>query len=184
LAEYYPTALEAFEDWGAASAWMFLQRFSTPQLLEKAGKRQWEKFLHGRTGQSLRSKPLESYRAAYGCAILQVFEQRGRAGSSPDKAANPADARIQAIRDGGRDDPRHRTGGESQETTVQPQTTNRTSYYRSSALGGDPGRIKPRKSFSQKTYIYRIFAPELPKTLLHPSDPNSKYHMPDKSGTR
>jgi transposase-like protein len=30
-----------------------------------------------------------------------------RARSSPDKAANPADARIQAIRDGGRDDPRH-----------------------------------------------------------------------------
>ena len=27
LAEYYPTALEAFEDWGAMSAWMFLQRF-------------------------------------------------------------------------------------------------------------------------------------------------------------
>ena len=48
LAEYYPTALEAFEDWGAMSAWMFLQRFPTPQLLEKAGKRQWEKFLHTR----------------------------------------------------------------------------------------------------------------------------------------
>jgi hypothetical protein len=30
LAEYYPTALEAFEDWGAMSAWMFLQRFPTP----------------------------------------------------------------------------------------------------------------------------------------------------------
>jgi hypothetical protein len=29
------------------------------------------------------------------------FEQRGRARSSPDKAANPADARIQAFRDGG-----------------------------------------------------------------------------------
>ena len=40
-------------------------------------------------------------------AILQVFEQRGRARSSPDKAANPADARIQAIRDGGRDDSGH-----------------------------------------------------------------------------
>jgi transposase len=48
LAEYYPTALEAFEDLGAMSAWMFLQRFPTPQLLEKAGKRQWEKFLHSR----------------------------------------------------------------------------------------------------------------------------------------
>ena len=48
LAEYYPTALEAFADWNAVSAWMFLQRFPTPQLLEKAGKRQWEKFLHSR----------------------------------------------------------------------------------------------------------------------------------------
>jgi transposase len=42
LAEYYPTTLEAFEDWGVVSAWMFLQRFPTPHLLEKAGKRQWE----------------------------------------------------------------------------------------------------------------------------------------------
>ena len=42
LAEYYPTALEAFEDWGAMSAWMFLQRFPDAHILEKAGKRQWE----------------------------------------------------------------------------------------------------------------------------------------------
>jgi len=48
LAEYYPTALEAFEGFGATSAWMFLQRFPTPQFLEKAGKRQREKFLHSR----------------------------------------------------------------------------------------------------------------------------------------
>ena len=30
------------------SAWMFIQRFPTPQLLQAAGKRQWEKFLHAR----------------------------------------------------------------------------------------------------------------------------------------
>jgi hypothetical protein len=29
LAEYYPTALEAFEEWGSLSAWMFVQRFPT-----------------------------------------------------------------------------------------------------------------------------------------------------------
>ena len=40
LAEYYPTALEAFEDWGSVSAWMFVQRFPTPQALKVAGKRQ------------------------------------------------------------------------------------------------------------------------------------------------
>jgi transposase len=48
LADYYPTALEAFEDWGSVSAWMFVQRFPTPQVLKEAGKRQWEKFLHSR----------------------------------------------------------------------------------------------------------------------------------------
>jgi transposase len=48
LAEYYPTALEAFEDWSSVSAWMFVQRFPTAQALERAGKRQWEKFLHSR----------------------------------------------------------------------------------------------------------------------------------------
>jgi transposase len=46
LAEYYPTALEAFEDWGSPAAWRFLQRFPTPKLLEQAGKRRWERFLH------------------------------------------------------------------------------------------------------------------------------------------
>jgi transposase len=48
LADYHPTALEAFEDWGSLSAWMFIQRFPTPQALKAAGKRQWEKFLHSR----------------------------------------------------------------------------------------------------------------------------------------
>jgi transposase len=48
LAEYYPTALEAFEDWGSVGAWMFVQRFPTPQALKQAGKRQWENFLHSR----------------------------------------------------------------------------------------------------------------------------------------
>ena len=45
LAEYYPTALEAFGDWGSVGAWMFVQRFPTPQALKQAGKRQWENFL-------------------------------------------------------------------------------------------------------------------------------------------
>jgi hypothetical protein len=46
LREYYPAALEAFNDWSAPSAWAFLERFPTPQKLQKAGKRQWEEFLH------------------------------------------------------------------------------------------------------------------------------------------
>jgi len=46
LREYYPVALEAFEDWTAPSAWAFVQRFPTPTLLASAGPRQWQKFLH------------------------------------------------------------------------------------------------------------------------------------------
>ena len=46
LREYYPAALEAFEDWTGPSAWSFVQRFPTPAILVTAGKRQWEKFLH------------------------------------------------------------------------------------------------------------------------------------------
>ena len=46
LREYYPAALEAFEDWTLPSAWAFLEAFPTPQALASAGKRKWEKFLH------------------------------------------------------------------------------------------------------------------------------------------
>lgn len=46
LYEYYPAALEAFDDWTSPAAWSFVERFPTPQVLVKAGKRQWEKFLH------------------------------------------------------------------------------------------------------------------------------------------
>jgi transposase len=46
LVEYYPAALEAFEDWTNASTWEFVLAFPTPQALVKAGKRRWEKFLH------------------------------------------------------------------------------------------------------------------------------------------
>lgn len=46
LHEYYPAALEAFEDWTISSAWAFIEWFPTPQALESAGRRRWEKFLH------------------------------------------------------------------------------------------------------------------------------------------
>jgi transposase len=46
LREYYPTALEAFEDWNAPGAWAFVERFPNTQVLIQKGKRQWEKFLH------------------------------------------------------------------------------------------------------------------------------------------
>jgi transposase len=46
LRDYYPAALEAFDDWTQPSAWAFVERFPTPQALTHAGKRAWEKFLH------------------------------------------------------------------------------------------------------------------------------------------
>jgi transposase len=46
LREYYPAALEAFDDWTSEGAWMFVRAFPTPQELVHAGKRRWEKFLH------------------------------------------------------------------------------------------------------------------------------------------
>jgi len=46
LSEYYPAALEAFDDWTHAFTWDFVIKFPTPQALVKAGKRRWEKFMH------------------------------------------------------------------------------------------------------------------------------------------
>jgi transposase len=46
LLEYYPAALEAFDDWTDAFTWEFVIAFPTPQALVKAGRRRWEKFLH------------------------------------------------------------------------------------------------------------------------------------------
>jgi transposase len=46
LYEYYPVALEAFDDWTSPSAWAFIAAFPTPSALVSAGKRKWEKFLH------------------------------------------------------------------------------------------------------------------------------------------
>jgi len=46
LAEYYPAALEAFDDWTDTFTWEFVLAFPTPRALASAGKRRWEKFLH------------------------------------------------------------------------------------------------------------------------------------------
>jgi transposase len=46
LSEYYPAALEAFDDWTDSFTWEFVLAFPTPDNLVSAGKRRWEKFLH------------------------------------------------------------------------------------------------------------------------------------------
>jgi len=46
LREYYPAALELFDDWTMPCAWALISQFPTPVVLQSAGKRKWEKFLH------------------------------------------------------------------------------------------------------------------------------------------
>jgi len=46
LHEYYPAALDAFDDWTSSSAWQFVIAFPDPHRLVSAGKRKHEKFLH------------------------------------------------------------------------------------------------------------------------------------------
>jgi transposase len=46
LVEYYPAALQAFEDWTQPFCWDFVIQFPTPEKLAGAGRRRWEKFLH------------------------------------------------------------------------------------------------------------------------------------------
>jgi hypothetical protein len=46
LSEYYPAALEAFDDWTQRYTWEFVLSFPTPKLLAEAGQGRWEKFLH------------------------------------------------------------------------------------------------------------------------------------------
>jgi len=46
LMEYYPSALEAFDDWTVPATWKFLERFPTPDALSGAGLKKWNAFLH------------------------------------------------------------------------------------------------------------------------------------------
>jgi len=46
LVEYFPAAMEAFDDWTHPATWDFVLTFPTPQQLVQGGKRRWEKFLH------------------------------------------------------------------------------------------------------------------------------------------
>jgi transposase len=46
LAEYYPAALEAFEDWRQPYTWAFVKRFPTPQQLVAAKPYRHKEFLH------------------------------------------------------------------------------------------------------------------------------------------
>jgi transposase len=67
LHEYYPTALQAFDDWTLPSTWEFIIAFPTPCALVQAGKRKWEKFLHVH----------KLYRAQAALRRLELFAHAG-----------------------------------------------------------------------------------------------------------
>jgi transposase len=46
LSEYYPLALESFDEWAKPFAWAFVRAFPTPAALANAGRRKWQNFLH------------------------------------------------------------------------------------------------------------------------------------------
>lgn len=78
LKEYYPAAIEAFDDWTRPSTWAFVVAFPTPQALQQAGRRRWEKFLHTH----------RLWRPETASRRLEIFARATRfAGSAPLTAA-------------------------------------------------------------------------------------------------
>jgi len=79
LHEYYPAALDAFDDWTSEGSWRFVIQFPTPEALVKAGKRKWEKFLHAH----------KLYRPQTAQKRLEVFA-RATAFANPNAAVTKA----------------------------------------------------------------------------------------------
>lgn len=79
LVEYYPAALEAFDQWTVPSAWEFVIRFPTPQELLRRGRRKWENFLHAQ----------KIWRAQTAERRLEIFARAGQF-ASPSEAVTQA----------------------------------------------------------------------------------------------
>jgi len=87
LHEYYPAALEAFDDWTSRSAWDLIISFPTPALLVAAGKRRWQSFLHAH----------KLYRAQTAQKRLEIFA-RANAFASPSAAVTSAKSLLAVTR--------------------------------------------------------------------------------------
>jgi transposase len=75
LHEYYPAALEAFDDWTAPSAWDFVLTFASPAELVQAGRRKQNNFLQSH----------KLYRPQTGDKRLEIFA-RAEKFVSPNRA--------------------------------------------------------------------------------------------------
>jgi len=79
LHEYYPIALEAFDDWTKQFAWEFVLQFPDPIRLLSASKHKWEKFLHAH----------KLYRPETAQKRLELFA-RAKEFASPSQAVTKA----------------------------------------------------------------------------------------------
>lgn len=79
LHEYYPAALNGFDEWTTEGPWQFVIAFPDPHRLVSAGKRKWEKFLHAH----------KLYRP-------QTIDKRLETFANAEKSASPNPAVIKA----------------------------------------------------------------------------------------
>ena len=101
LAEYYPAALEAFEDWTHAGAWAFILQFPTPQRLVQAGRRAWEKFLHSHKYWRPQTAPqrLEIFaRADQFCGRPAVVAAKSKLAQSLARLLQSLEVQLQSYR--------------------------------------------------------------------------------------
>jgi transposase len=102
LYEYYPAALEAFEDWTASPSWQFVQQFPTPELLQKAGRRKWEKFLHVQRlyRPEINEKRLALFAKAHQfCGSPAVTRAKSRLAVTLVKLLQALEAQLQSYRE-------------------------------------------------------------------------------------
>jgi hypothetical protein len=83
----------------SVSAWMFLQRFPTPQTLAQAGKRKWQNFLHSRRlwGSEQGPRRMEIFARATefaGTAPCPAPEPRSRRAYWPKWAMTGSDSTV------------------------------------------------------------------------------------------
>lgn len=79
LVEYYPAAIQAFDDWTQEASWAFVLQFPTPRDLLRRGKRKWENFLHAH----------KLWRPETAQTRLEIFARA-------DQLANPSEAVTRA----------------------------------------------------------------------------------------
>jgi transposase len=101
LCEYYPAALEGFEDWTAPYTWDFVVAYPTPEDLVKAGKRKWEKFLHSHKlwRPQTAEKRLEIFaRADQFCGSAAVTRAKSRLALSTAKVLQSLQKQLEEYR--------------------------------------------------------------------------------------